>query len=137
MASRLLAAACPLFAPGGARNSVTLSASPDSLSDSLTVRLQDTTAAGPVDLSGRPVAFALTVYPGGGPGANVALVTSDTARAPVAADTVTTTVGIAAVKLRLLDGPPPASAVVTVNAHRAVGTLVAGSPLPFLVRFLP
>src|SRR5439155_1404334 len=83
-----------------------------SLSDSLTVRLQDTTAAGPVDLSGRPVAFALSVYPGGGPGANVALVTSDTARAPLAADTVTTRVGIAAVKLRLLAGPLPDSAVV-------------------------
>ena len=63
--------------------------------------------------------------------------TSDTARAPVAADTVTTTVGIAAVKLRLLDGPPPDSAVVTANAHRAVGTLVAGSPVTFVVRFLP
>ena len=137
IAIRVLAAADTLFAPGATRDSVSLAAKPDSLSDSLTVRLQDTTAAGPVDLSGRPVAFVLTVYPGGGPGANVALVTSDTARAPVAADTVTTTVGIAAVKLRLLDGPPPDSAVVTANAHRAVGTLVAGSPVTFVVRFLP
>src|SRR5256885_15880 len=118
IAIRVLAAADTLFAPGATRDSVSLAAKPDSLSDSLTVRLQDTTAAGPVDLSGRPVAFALTVYPGGGPGANVALVTSDTARAPVAADTVTTTVGIAAVELRLLAGPPPDRAVVTVNAHR-------------------
>jgi len=134
---RVLAAADALFAAGATRDSVSLAAQPDSLSDSLTVRLQATTAAGPVDLSGRPVAFALTVYPGGGPGANVALVTSDTARAPVGADTVRTTVGLAAVKLRLLDGPPPDSAVVTANAHRAVGTLVAGSPVTFVVRFLP
>ena len=137
IAIRVLAAADTLFAPGATRDSVSLAAKPDSLSDSLTVRLQDTTAAGPVDLSGRPVAFALTVYPGPGPGANVALVTSDTARAPVAADTVSTTVGIAAVKLRLLSGPLPDSAVVTAGAHRAVGTLVAGSPVTFVVRFLP
>src|SRR5205823_14640828 len=88
IAIRMLAAADTLFAAGPARDSVSLAAKPDSLSDSLKVRLQDTTATGPVDLSGRPVAFALTVYPG--PGANVALVTSDTARAPVAADTVST-----------------------------------------------
>src|SRR5207244_2421582 len=71
IAIRVLAAADTLFAPGATRDSVSLAAKPDSLSDSLTVRLQDTTAAGPVDLSGRPVAFALTVYPGGGPGAHV------------------------------------------------------------------
>jgi len=132
---RVLAAADTVFAAAPGRDSVSLAAKPDSLSDSLTVRLQDTTAAGPVDLSGRPVAFALTVYPG--PGSNVALVTSDTARAPVGADTVRTTVGLAAVKLRLLDGPPPDSAVVTASARRAVGTLVAGSPVTFVVRFLP
>ena len=135
IAIRVLAAADTVFAAAPTRDSVSLAAQPDSLSDSLTVRLQDTTAAGPVDLSGRPIAFALTVYPG--PGTNVALVTSDTARAPVAADTVTTTVGLAAVKLRLLDGPVPDSAVVTASARRAVGTLVAGSPVTFVVRFLP
>ena len=132
---RVLAAADTVFAAAPTRDSVSLAAQPDSLSDSLTVRLQDTTAAGPVDLSGRPIAFALTVYPG--PGTNVALVTSDTARAPVAADTVTTRVGLAAVKLRLLPGSPPDSAVVTASARRAVGTLVAGSPVTFVVRFLP
>jgi len=134
---RVLAAADTVFAAAPTRDSVSLAAKPDSLSDSLTVRLQDTTATGPVDLSGRPVAFALTVYPGGGPGTNVALVTSDTARAPVAADTVSTTVGLAVVKLRLLAGPAPDSAVVTASARRAVGTLVAGSPVSFVVRFLP
>ena len=137
IAIRVLAAADTLFAAGPRRDSVSLAAQPDSLSDSLTVRLQDTTAAGPVDLSGRPVAFALSVYPGGGPGANVALVTSDTARAPLAADTVTTRVGIAAVKLRLLAGPLPDSAVVTASARRAIGTLIAGAPVMFVVRFLP
>src|SRR5207249_3190824 len=137
IAIRVLAAADTLLAAGPRRDSVSLAAQPDSLSDSLTVRLQDTTAAGPVDLSGRPVAFALSVYPGGGPGANVALVTSDTARAPLAADTVTTRVGIAAVKLRLLAGPLPDSAVVTASARRAIGTLIAGAPVMFVVRFLP
>jgi hypothetical protein len=132
---RVLAAADTLFAAGPTRDSVSLAAKPDSLSDSLTVRLQDTTAAGPVDLSGRPVAFALSVYPG--LGANVTLVTSDTARAPVAADTVATKVGFAAVKLRLLAGPLPDSAVVTARARRAIGTLIAGSPVSFVVRFLP
>jgi hypothetical protein len=131
---RVLAAADTLFAAGPTRDSVSLAAKPDSLSDSLTVRLQDTTAAGPVDLSGRPVAFALSVYPG--PGANVTLVTSDTARAPVAADTVATKVGVAAVKLRLLSGPLPDSAIVTASARRAIGTLIAGSPVSFVVRFL-
>ncbi|PYO70129.1 MAG: hypothetical protein DMD69_00625 [Gemmatimonadetes bacterium] len=137
IAIRMLAAADTLFAAGPARDSVSLAAKPDSLSDSLKVRLQDTTATGPVDLSGRPVAFALTVYPGPGGGANVALVTSDTARAPVASDTVTTTTGIAVVKLRLLAGPLPDSAVVTAAARRAIGTAVPGSPITFVVRFLP
>lgn len=135
IAIRVLAAADTLFAAGPTRDSVSLAAKPDSLSDSLTVRLQDTTAAGPVDLSGRRVAFALNVYPG--PGANVTLVTSDTARAPVAADTVATKVGLAAVKLRLLAGPLPDSAVVTASARRAIGALIAGSPVSFVVRFLP
>src|SRR5205823_4066209 len=134
---RVLAAADTVAAAGPTRDSVSLAAKPDSLSDSLQVRLQDTTAAGPVDLSGRPVAFALTVYSGAGGGTNVALVTSDTARAPVAADTVTTAAGIAVVKLRLLDGPLPDSAVVTASARRAIGTVVAGSPVTFVVRFLP
>src|SRR5439155_26520740 len=98
---------------------------------------QDRTAGGPVDPSGRPVGCARSVDPGGGPGATVALVTSDTARAPLAADTVTTRVGIAAVKLRLLAGPLPDSAVVTASARRAIGTLIAGAPVMFLVRCLP
>jgi hypothetical protein len=135
IAIRVLAAADTLFAAGPTRDSVSLTTKPDSLSDSLTVRLQDTTAAGPVDLSGRPVAFVLSVYPG--PGANVTVVTTDTARAPLAAKTVTTTVGRAAVKLRLLSSPRPDSAVVTASARRAVGTLVAGSAVRFVVRFLP
>jgi len=139
IAIRMLAAADTVFAAGPARDSVSLAAKPDSLSDSLKVRLQDTTATGPVDLSGRPVAFALTVYPapGGGAGGNVALVRSDTARAPVAGDTVTTATGIAVVKLRLLAGPLPDSAVVTAAARRAIGTDVPGSPITFVVRFVP
>src|SRR5437660_859992 len=76
IAIRVLAAADTLFAAGPTRDSVSLAARLDSLSDSLTVRLQDTTAAGPVDLSVRPVAFALTVYPGGWPGGTVAFVTA-------------------------------------------------------------
>src|SRR5204862_7759983 len=89
---RVLAAADTVFAAAPTRDSVSLAAQPDSLSDSLTVRLQDTTATGPVDLSGRPVAFALTAYPGGGPGTTVAHVTTETAPPPVAAHTTSTPV---------------------------------------------
>ncbi|HEV2749934.1 MAG TPA: hypothetical protein VGV12_05350 [Gemmatimonadales bacterium] len=45
--------------------------------------------------------------------------------------------GIASVKLRLIAGPVPDSVVVAAIARRAVGDTVPGSPVTFVVRFLP
>jgi hypothetical protein len=136
LAIRVLPAADTVFAAGPTRDTVILSApAPDSLSDSLGVLLQDTTAAGPMNLPGRPIVFALTTYPSGaGP---ASLVTSDTARALITTDTVVTSAGLAAVKVRLLPGTRPDSVVVQAAATRAVGTAVAGSPVTFVVEFQP
>ncbi len=126
---RALAAADTFFASGVTADTATLA---DSLSDSLTVELADTLT---VPLAGRPVVFAITDPASAGP---VTLVTHDTAHALVTTDTVATgSGGIAAVKVRLIAGPVPDSVVVTASARRAVGTTVPGSPLTFVVRFLP
>ena len=64
--------------------------------------------------------------------------TSDTAHALVTVDTVITSgTGTAAVKARLLAPPPPDSVVITASARRATGAAVPGSPVAFVVRFLP
>jgi len=108
---------------------------PDSLSDSLSVEVGDTVAAtGAITpLAGRAVVFAITSPTAPGP---VTLVTSDTAHALVTTDTVTTDVrGIAAVRLRLIAGPAPASVEVTASAKRGVSARLPGSPVKFTVRF--
>jgi len=131
---RVLPAADTVLAPGLVRDTVILS-TPDSLSDSLGVLLQDTTATGPVNLTGRPIVFALTIYPAGaGP---ATLVTSSTAYALVTTDTVATSAGLAAVLVRILPGTPPDSVVVQAAATRAVGTPVPGSPVTFVVVVQP
>ena len=131
---RVLAAADTVFAATPPPTTVTLSA-PDSLSDSLGVLLQDTTAAGPVNLTGRPIVFTLTTYPAGtGP---ATLVTSPTAYALVTTDTVATSAGLAAVQVRILPGTPPDHVVVEATATRAVGTPVLGSPVSFVVVVQP
>jgi len=131
---RVLPAADTVFAPGLVRDTVILS-TPDSLSDSLGVLLQDTTATGAVNLTGRPIVFALTIYPAGaGP---ATLVTTSTAYALVTTDTVVTSAGLAAVKVRILPGTPPDSVVVQAAATRAVGTPVPGSPVSFVVVVQP
>jgi hypothetical protein len=110
---------------------------PDSLSDSLSVEVGDTAAAtGSITpLPGRPVVFAITSPPTPGP---VTLVTSDTARTLVTTDTVTTDArGIAAVRVRLIAGPAPASVEVTASAKRGVSARLPGSPVRFTVRFVP
>jgi hypothetical protein len=110
---------------------------PDSLSDSLSVEVGDTSGAtGAITpLPGRAVVFAITAPQTPGP---VTLVTSDTARTLVTTDTVKTDArGIAAVKLRLIAGPAPASVVVTASAKRGVSNRLPGSPVRFTVRFEP
>ena len=133
---RIVPAADTLFAPGQTVDVVSLAARPDSLSDSLATQLQDTTAAGPVNLSGRRVVFALTRYPAGA--GQATLVTTDTSvHVPVTTDTVKTQVGVAAVRVRLLGGPLPDSVVVMASANRAIGAAVPGSPVKFIVEFQP
>lgn len=110
---------------------------PDSLSDSLSVEVGDTAAAtGSITpLPGRAVVFAITSPGTPGP---VTLVTSDTARTLVTTDTVTTDArGVAAVQLRLIAGPAPASVEVTASAKRGVSARLPGSPIRFTVRFVP
>jgi hypothetical protein len=138
-AVRALAAADTLFAAGPTAD--TVSVATDSLSVPLVVELADTIAAAgggdslTVPLAGRPVIYAVLVPAPPGP---VTLVTSDSARALVTADTVITgPAGTAAVRVRWLGPALPDSVVVTASAHRAVGTAVPGSPVIFVVRFAP
>ncbi len=132
-----VAVADTLFAPGPIQDTIHVSGSPDSLSDSLTVEIGDTVAASSTitPLAGRPVVFTITTPSIAGP---VTLVTSDTAHALVTADTVTTDArGLAAVKVRLIAGPPPDLVEVTASAKRGVSAKLPGSPVTFRVRVQP
>jgi len=137
---RTLAAADTVYATPPTRVADTVHLSVDSLSDSLAVLIADTlqSASGgdsTVPLADRPVTYSITFPTAPGP---VTLVTSDTARTLVTSDTVASgSLGIASVKLRLIAGPVPDSVLVTASARRAVGTPVPGSPVTFVVRFLP
>jgi len=130
---RALAAADSLFALGPV--AFTVSAA-DSLSDSLRVELAYSPSGGLTGLGpGRPIVWTITDPAAPGP---VTLVTNDTAHALVTADTTSTNAsGIAGVRLRLIALPRPDSVVVAAAARRAVGTTVSGSPVIFVVRFLP
>ena len=135
------AAADTVYATPPQRVADTVHLSVDSLSDSLAILIAqtiDSTSGGDsltLPLAGRPVAYAITYPVAAGP---VTLVTSDTAHALVTADTAASgSTGIASVKLRLIAGPVPDSVLVTASARRAVGTTVPGSPVTFVVRFLP
>ncbi len=112
---------------------------PDSLSDSLAVLLQDTvtTPTPAVPLANRPVTFAITSAPMNG--GTAALVPDDTTHSGSTIDTVrTSAAGIASVKVRYLGGGTlPDSVVVTARARRAVGTEVPGSPITFVVQLEP
>lgn len=131
---RVLAAADSLLPGGPKEDTVTVSA-PDSLSDSLRVQLADTASGSLAGLGGRPVVWTVTQPTESGP---VTLVTNDTAHALVTMDTVVTNAtGVAAVRVRLIAAPRPDSVVVTAAARRAIGTTVPGSPVTFVVRFLP
>ena len=116
-----------VFAPGARRDTVTASASPDSLSDSLQVQVQDlSSGTSPANLANRPVAFQIT-YPSGGAGFTLqppGLVLSGTG-------------GVAAVRVRLVSRALPDSVVVTATAVRANGQSVPGSAITFVVEFLP
>lgn len=116
-----------LFAMGAVHDTVLLSATTDSLSAPLVVRLQDlTTGATPADLVGRPVVFRLT-YP-----------TDAGAFTLILGDSVLTgTGGLASVTVRLVNRAVPDSAVVEARATRGNGESVPGSPVTFVVEYLP
>jgi hypothetical protein len=111
----------------------------DSLSDSLSVVLADTITNPPttIPLANRPVTFVVSYQP---PGSTVTLVTADSVHLPgVTLDTVrTSSAGVAAVKVRYFGGGTlPDSVVVIAAARRAVGTVVRGSPVTFVVELQP
>jgi hypothetical protein len=94
---------------------------PDSLSDSLFVRASR--AGRP--LAGLPIALTFT-FPGGGTG--VTLVPGDTV--------LTDSTGVAVFQVRLT-GVQPDSAVVNASATSGNSVPAAGSPIRFVVEFLP
>lgn len=115
-------AALDSIAPGGPTRDTVVVSAPDSLSDSLLVH-----AFGPSGTTGN-VQVALSIdFPPGAPG--LTLVPGDT----VQTDPVS---GIAVFQVRLT-GARPDSAVVTATVRRQSGALVAGSPVTFVVEFLP
>lgn len=115
------ASAC---ADSSIRDTVVLSA-PDSLSDSLSVRVFATPSDAYNQL-GRRVSLATAIYPA--TGTTVTLQPGDTI--------LTNTAGIALFRLRLTSGQPD-SVVVTATARRADGTAAPGSPVTFVVEFRP
>lgn len=95
----------------------------DSLSDALTI---ETIAFGGA-ASGRRVIFALTTYPAGGPVATLS-----------PRDTVTTDpTGRASVQVLVHPGSLPDSVVVTASMTRFDGSILPGSPVTFVLEFLP
>lgn len=116
-----------LFANGPVRDTVTVGTSVDSLSDPLTVRLQDLTSGpSPVDLVGRPVVF-VRVYP----------IEPDAFTLEPGDTVLTGTGGLATARVRLLSRALPDSAVIEARAVRANGQPVPGSPVTFVVEFQP
>ena len=107
---------------GAARDTVF---APDSLSDSLRVQAYALGGAIPAN---RRVVFTKTTFP-----ASDSLVTLPSK------DTVYTnpSTGVAAVRVRLHNGPVPDSVVVTATMQHVNRTPVQGSPLTFVVEFRP
>ncbi|MGH7568347.1 MAG: hypothetical protein ACREL9_05140, partial [Gemmatimonadales bacterium] len=113
------------FPEGPTRDTVTVS-TPDSLSDSLRVKLTATPSTQP-NLVRRRVVLESTTYPAGA--AAFTLVPNDTV--------FTGTGGVAVFRVRLTGGPLPDSILVIARAARANGTPVPGTPIPFVVEFRP
>jgi hypothetical protein len=102
-----------------------VTATPDSVSDSLTITAFAGTASGPF-IAGRKVLLSL-VFPTGTP--PLTFIPNDTL--------VTNGSGQATFQVRLTGGPRPDSAVVTAQAFREDGSLVPSTPQPlkFVVVF--
>jgi hypothetical protein len=113
-----------VFTDSSTHNPDTVTVStPDSLSDSLGVRVQNFGTA-TTGLSGRTVTFSL-IYP-------------DTLSFKLT-KTVTTTdpTGLAVTQVRLKQRTLPDSAVVQATVTRFNGAVVHGAPITFVVRFVP
>src|SRR5207237_1091444 len=99
---------------------------PDTIPDSVVV-VARAQRANHAPVPGSPATFVVRFR---------AVAVADTAHTLVTTDTVTTDVrGIAAVRLRLIAGPAPASVEVTASAKRGVSARLPGSPVRFTVRF--
>lgn len=118
----VIAALDSIRAEGATRDTVVVSA-PDSLSDSLAVRVFAPSGA---PLGGRKVALTI-VFPAGGGG--LTLMPGDTVR--------TDATGVAVFQLRLGTTSRPDSGVVTASARYGDGSPVPGSPVTFVVEFHP
>lgn len=100
---------------------------PDSLSDSLLIRV-GAAALGTNPLAGRRVVYAVdSIYPAGG--TTLTFVPRDTVK--------TGTDGRAAARLQLVAGTRPDSVVVRATLRRLDGSDVPGTPVRFLVEFQP
>ena len=121
----VLAAPDTAFAGGTTRDSVSIAAKTDSLSDTLTVEVADTNGGLTTPLSGWPVVFQIT-YP-----------TDTTAFTLLPGDTVRTGSTVAAVRVKLKNRALPDSVVVSATARHVRGAAIAGSPITFTVIFAP
>jgi len=125
LAITVLAAADTVFATSPLRDSVSVGTKVDSLSDTLGVKVADTTG-GMTGLSGRKVAFQIT-YP-----------SDTTAFTLVPGDTVLTSAnGIAVLRVKLKNRALPDSVVLTATARHLRGAAIPGSPITFTVIFAP
>jgi hypothetical protein len=126
IAITVLAAADTIFATGPTRDSVSISAKVDSLSDTLSVEVADTNGGATTGLSGRKVAFQIT-YP-----------SDTTAFTLLPGDTVLTNAnGIAPLRIKLKNRALPDSVVVSATARHVRGAAIPGSPITFTVIFAP
>ena len=126
IAITVLAPADTIFATGPTRDSVSISANGDSLSDTLKVEVADTNGGVMTGLSGRPVVFRIT-YPA-----------DTTAFTLLPGDTVLTdATGIAALRVKPKNRTLPDSIVLSATARHLRGATIPGSPITFTVKFAP
>ena len=109
-----------VVANGPTRDTVT---APDSISIGLAVKAFATGG----EAINRRVFYAMTLFPPGA--ATVTFVPKDTV--------ATSSLGVASVQVRFVAGTPPDSVVVTATMRRPDGTAIPGSPVTFLVEFVP
>jgi hypothetical protein len=126
VAITVLASADTIFATSVLRDSVSIGAKPDSLSDTLQVEVADTNGGSTTALAGRRVTFQVT-YP------------ADTsAFTLIPGDTVLTGLtGIAALRVKLKNRTLPDSIVLSATARHLRGAAIPGSPITFTVIFAP